>query len=244
MKPLPLLWWVWLILILSLAGCAESEAITPTPTLAAISVDITPAARPVIPAIKQCALQIEGVEIILEERFSAFSQTKLHIRLDEPEEITAFAAQIAVEELAVILHPQNPIQSLTTEEIRQLFSGQIDNWSQLGGEEALVNVWVPLSGDETRTSFEADVMLGIPVASNASLAPDPAAMQQAVGGNPNAIGYLAQANLTNSDLHAILLGVRRPVLVLAEDQPPDSATLLIACLQTGLGQQILLESYP
>jgi phosphate transport system substrate-binding protein len=192
-----------------------------------------------------CATQIGGLEIVLEERFPEFFDADLRIQIGEPQQAAAFAAQIAQEELTVIVNPQNPISSLTTDEIQRLFSGQIVNWSQLDGDDAPVAVWVPLDGDNTRSLFEEMVLDGFQIASSANLAPDPAAMQQAVGGNPYAIGYITHANLTSSDdLHPILLGVRLPVLVLAESTPQDAVSQLAACLQSGPGQEMLAEIYP
>ena len=87
-------------------------------------------------------------------------------------------------------------------------------------------------------------MDGFQIASSANLAPDPAAMQQAVSANPDAIGYLTNANLASSDLHTILLGVQLPVLILADSTPQGAASQLAACLQTGIGQDMLSEIYP
>lgn len=236
--------WAWLGLFIITAGCAGEDLPAPAPTVVSLTIDITPNARPVIPALNQCAAQVGGLEVVLEERFPEFFDADMSIQVGEPEQAAGFAAQIAQEELAVIVNPQNPVTSLTTDEIQRLFSGQIVNWSQLGGDDAPVAVWVPLDGDNTRLLFEKLVMDGFPIASSANLAPDPAAMQQAVGGNPYAIGYTTNANLTSSDLNPILLGVRLPVLVLADSTPQDIASQMAACLQTGSGQELLSDIYP
>ncbi|HKJ28067.1 MAG TPA: substrate-binding domain-containing protein [Anaerolineales bacterium] len=238
-------WVLFSILLLLAAGCGSSAAPTPTPISNPLTVDITPSASPVIPALNQCAAEIDGLEIQLNERYSEFSEGDLLIRLGEPAQFTGFAAQIALEELVVVLHPSNPVGSLTPDEIRGLFSGQVSGWDTLGGADVLVNVWVPLGGDEARTAFDSRIMDGLPDVSSAKLAPDPAAMQQAVSADPYAVGYLAQANrLEAYDLRAILPGVRLPVLILADRQPEGLTADLVACLQTGSGQEALAEVYP
>ncbi|MFH0823112.1 MAG: VanZ family protein [Pseudomonadota bacterium] len=42
--------------------------------------------------------------------------------------------------IAVLTHPENPVKELTVDQIRRLFSGQVDNWNQVGGEDLPVTV--------------------------------------------------------------------------------------------------------
>ena len=48
----------------------------------------------------------------------------------EPREIV-----IARDAIAVIIHPDNPIDRLTLEQVAQIFRGEVDNWQELGGED-------------------------------------------------------------------------------------------------------------
>jgi hypothetical protein len=104
-------------------------------------------------------------------------------------------------------------------------------------------VWVPLAVDETRRAFEDQMMQGLPLVSNASLAPGPEAMRQIIGANPNAIGYLPSA-WQPSGLHTILPGIQMPVLAASPGTPDGSTADLVACLQGEIGQGKLSEVYP
>lgn len=42
---------------------------------------------------------------------------------------------IARDAIAVIVHPDNPIDTLTLEQVSAIYSGQVENWSELGGED-------------------------------------------------------------------------------------------------------------
>lgn len=42
---------------------------------------------------------------------------------------------IARDAIAVIVHPDNPINTLTLEQVSAIYSGQVENWSELGGED-------------------------------------------------------------------------------------------------------------
>ncbi len=52
--------------------------------------------------------------------------------------------------LVFIVNEQNPVQSLTQEQLREIYTGGITNWSQLGGEDLEI---VPFQRDETSGSF-------------------------------------------------------------------------------------------
>ncbi len=47
---------------------------------------------------------------------------------------------IAIDGAAIILHPDNPITNLTLSQIREIFAGNIDNWAQVGGENAPITL--------------------------------------------------------------------------------------------------------
>lgn len=229
--------------VVLLAGCTPTEAASPTPTASTVVVHFTPAARPALPALSACSAALPQVQVEIEERFASQAEAELLIRLGVPETSPGFLAQIAVDELAVILHPENPAASLTTSEIRSLFSGQVTDWEEYGAIPDQVRVWVPLSVDETRLAFDDQVLQGFSIVSDAGLAPDPGIMQQVISADPLAIGYLPRSWQT-PDLHTILLGIKLPVLVAAEGAPRGPAAELVACLQGEIGQKILAAIYP
>lgn len=113
-----------------------------------------------------------------------------------------FVTPLYEEGIAVIVHPQNDIHSLSLENLAGLIEGRIGNWSELNGEDLPVQAVIPLSADETRIHFERLVELeGFPSV-KALLAPTPEAMIELVGENPGAVGYLPFSSLTEN-VHAI-----------------------------------------
>jgi phosphate transport system substrate-binding protein len=113
-----------------------------------------------------------------------------------------FVTPLYKEGIAVIVHPQNDIRSISLEELANLIEGRITNWSELNGEDLPVQAVIPLSADETRIHFERLVIPeGFPSV-KALLAPTPAAMIELVSENPGAVGYLPFSSLTE-DVRAI-----------------------------------------
>lgn len=234
---------VFLAAALLLAGCTPTDVASPTSTPSVVVVNLTPAARPAASALNACDAALPGVQVEIEERFASQANGDLLVRLGVPESPPDFLAQIAIDELAVVLHPENPAASLTSNEIRSLFSGQVTDWQVYSGTEDRVEVWVPLSVDETRLAFDHHLMQGVSIVSDAGLAPDPEMMQQVITANPSAIGYLP-VSWQAPGLHTILLGIQLPVLVAAEQAPQGPAAELVACLQAEIGQQALASIYP
>ena len=109
---------------------------------------VTPSARPATAAVQACAAQIEGALFRVEERYPTTADAGLLVRLGEPAG-GGFMAQIASERLGAVLHPDNTAASLTTDEIRDLFSGRTANWADLGGEDLPVKVWVLPEADDS-----------------------------------------------------------------------------------------------
>ncbi|MFR3289059.1 MAG: substrate-binding domain-containing protein [Lachnospiraceae bacterium] len=53
----------------------------------------------------------------------------------------AVANVIAKDGVAVVVNPENPVTELTSEQIAKIFTGEITNWSELGGEDAEIAVF-------------------------------------------------------------------------------------------------------
>ncbi len=57
-------------------------------------------------------------------------------------ELYASLHPVAWDALAIIVHKSNPIKNMTTEQIRDIYSGKITNWKQLGGQDAPLKLYV------------------------------------------------------------------------------------------------------
>ena len=106
----------------------------------------------------------------------------------------AVAWTVALDGVAVIVHPSNPVSGLTLAQLEQVFTGQVDNWSALGGPDAPVAVYGREAGSGTRGAFEE--LLG--VTDRCDYTNEYGSSGDVVGnvsGNPNAIGYTSLASV-------------------------------------------------
>lgn len=61
---------------------------------------------------------------------------------------------VAIDSLILITNPANPVKSLTTEQVRQIYAGQITNWSEVGGTDLAITVVSLPDGSGTKSVFE------------------------------------------------------------------------------------------
>jgi len=63
--------------------------------------------------------------------------------------------QIAIDGIAIAVHKDNPVQDLTTEQIEKIFTGDITNWSELGGQDKAITTLGREAASGTRDGFES-----------------------------------------------------------------------------------------
>ncbi len=101
---------------------------------------------------------------------------------------------IGVDSLIVITHPDNPVEVLTMQQLADIYSGRITNWSQVGGLDAPITVMQRREGTGTRDVFMDRVFGGEdPRLLWSVLVRDSGQMAVLVNGNKNAIGYVGYA---------------------------------------------------
>lgn len=95
---------------------------------------------------------------------------------------------VAIDGIAIIVNPENPVADLSVEQIKQLYTGEVTNWSEVGGNDGEVVVIGRESGSGTRDGFEEVVDAADACVYNQELT-STGAVIAAVASNPNAIGY-------------------------------------------------------
>lgn len=124
-------------------------------------------------------------------------------RAIKPEEIDAIKKNgpepvefvVARDAIAVIVNPENPINQLTLPQISDIYSGKINNWSELGGDDRPIVRLSRETNSGTHVYFLEEVLrLGDPdnkvyFSPTTLLLPSSEGITSEVRDNPNAIGY-------------------------------------------------------
>ncbi|MEA5568005.1 phosphate ABC transporter substrate-binding protein [Anabaena sp. UHCC 0399] len=108
---------------------------------------------------------------------------------DEEQDLQAFT--IARDGIGIILHKNNPEKSLSNQQIVNIYTGKINNWQQINGENATITV---VNKAEGRSTLE--LFLGYFKLKNSDIKPsvvigDNQQGIKTVAGNPNSIGYVS-----------------------------------------------------
>ena len=89
----------------------------------------------------------------------------------------------------MIVHPDNPVGELSCEQIRQVFTGGIRDWSTLGGSSGTIDVIVPEGVIASGVLLRESVLDGRDPLSAARVVDNAEAVSRAVAGSPSAIGF-------------------------------------------------------
>ena len=103
---------------------------------------------------------------------------------------------VAMDGIAVIVHPTNPVQELTREQIKAIYTGKISNWSEAGGKKGKI---VVVSRDSASGTFEAFNHLALDgerVRPDSLLNASNNAVAMTVANTPGAIGYIGLGYLS------------------------------------------------
>lgn len=107
---------------------------------------------------------------------------------------------IALDGLALIVHPTNPIRDLSLGQIQAIYAGRLTNWQTLGGPDQPI---IPITRERdagARVIFTQRVMSDQRVSINALVQPTNEGVIQAVAGQPGAIGYTLLGALPHATL--------------------------------------------
>ena len=105
--------------------------------------------------------------------------------------------QIATDGIAIAVHKDNPVSDLTQEQIAKIFTGEITNWSEVGGQDQAITVLGREASSGTRDGFEA--IFGVEgEAKYAAELTSTGEVLNRVASDPAAVGYISLASVSPS----------------------------------------------
>ena len=170
---------------------------------------------------------------------------------------------IAIDGLAIILHPENPLQQLDTEQLARIFAGEVKSWEDLGGRGGAIHLYARDDQSGTYDTFKELVLSrrGKTLSSAAKRFESSEELSDAVSSDPQGIGFIALPYVRQAKAVAIADGASQSMLPLnsliaTEDYPlsrrlffylpPDSsnpwAKALVAFAQSRQGQEIVARN--
>ncbi len=117
---------------------------------------------------------------------------------------------IGAYDVAVIVNASSPVADLTKEQVRDLFVGTVQNWKDVGGPDAPVNLYIrhPISG--TYLGFRELAMENKHYALNVKTFTNYTEIVRAVARDPNGVGYATIAQAGQPGVKLVSIGGAAP----------------------------------
>ena len=104
----------------------------------------------------------------------------------------------AIDGVAAVVNPANPVTALSKEQLSKIYSGEIANWKDVGGSDAAISLYIREDGSGTRETFESLAISEIALSAKSNVVNSNGAMKTAVAQDKNAIGYVGIGHLDDS----------------------------------------------
>jgi phosphate transport system substrate-binding protein len=119
--------------------------------------------------------------------------------------------------VAVIVNSTSPVSTLTKEQVRNIFTGAVTNWNEVGGPEGPIHLFVrdPVSG--TALGFQELALENKPYATGVTELTNYAAIAKAVARDKNAIGYATIQLASKPGVKGISIGGVEPTHVAVKE---------------------------
>ncbi|GHV95210.1 phosphate-binding protein [Spirochaetia bacterium] len=166
---------------------------------------------------------------------------------------------IAIDGIAVIVNSANPVGDLTIEQIRNIYTGAITDWSQVSGgrKSGRIAVVSREEGSGTRGAFEELLGFQGKLVAGANQSTSTGAIKAGVAQNPDAIAYISLGSVDNT-IKAIAVGgtaavnanvvngsykIARPFIVLSGNNVHPESSAFLAWILSPAGQAVVKTSW-
>lgn len=162
---------------------------------------------------------------------------------------------IALDGIAVVVHPSNTISHLTGDQVKDIYTGKINNWSEVGGPNMKIVVVSRDSASGTFESFNELALKGAKVRPDALMQASNQAVATTVAQTPGAIGYVGLGYLTSSIKALAIDGITpsketilarkykyaRPLFMYTDGEPKGEVKKLLDFILGKEGQKLIEE---
>ena len=164
--------------------------------------------------------------------------------------------ELGHEGIVIAVNPANNVTNLTDYQLQQIYSGNITNWQEVGGENKTIAVLTREEGSGTLTAFKKLIMGGNEITQNAIVLNSQGSLKQAISQNPDAIGFVSYSYLDGSVNALAINGIyptmdsiangsymlQRPFLLLTNGEANNQTQDFLIWLNSSDATQILNQN--
>lgn len=149
--------------------------------------------------------------------------------------------EVGVNKVVVIIHPSNPVTSLSKEQMKMLFTGKVTNWKDVGGKDAPVLVVWGKNSPGQNALFTKVILDGEKIIAENLETTDYKGIKDTVSANPEAIG-IDPLGMADNSVKAIKPSpeVTSPIRIVTKGKPSAEVTKLIEFI-SGEGKKYIKD---
>ena len=249
-------------------GCGSSEGANSDSNVASISISGSTSVGPLMEKVQEkyeennnviLEIQQNGSGAGIKDVISGISEIGMSSReLKDEEKNSVEATTVAYDGIALLVNPENKVKNISLEDVKNVYTGKITNWKELGGEDAPIVVISREEGSGTRDAFQEIVgYKSEELTKEATISDGSGAVKTTVAGNKNAIGFASFEYIDNTvsalsvnDVEPTADNVKvgqykisRPfLLVTKSDSVTENGQKLIDYVLSPEGQQIVADN--
>jgi phosphate transport system substrate-binding protein len=180
------------------------------------------------------------------------------VKKSEIEKYNLKPVPFAIDGIGIIINPKNPVNNLSTETAKKIFSGEIYNWKQVNGPDKKINVYTRDKESGTRKTF-VKLLLGknIQMTKSANFVKSNGAMKIAVSNDPYSIGYVSVGHIDNTvkplsinsikptieNIKSGKYSVKRYLYMITKGEPNKLSEIFINTILSDYGQNVVKENH-
>src|SRR5437868_8976282 len=153
------------------------------------------------------------------------AQIGMASRPTKPEEVAAAKAKgvnfketiVAYDGIAVIVSSANPVKSLTKKQVEQIFTGDVADWSAVGGSGGKISIYTRNTSSGTYSEFKELAMKKRDYAGTSQKMAGNEQIAAEVGKNPNGVGYVGMAYTKASGVKVVSIDGAVPSVKSVQD---------------------------
>jgi len=137
------------------------------------------------------------------------------------------AHAVAMDGIAIVVHPSNPVKEISVSKIKDIYTGKITNWKELGGPDKKIVMLSRDTNSGTYETFEKLVMAKEKIADNAEYANSNGAVRQRVQQTQAAIGYVGLGFVDRTVKALVVDGIEPTMKTIASGVYPIARPLFM-----------------
>jgi glucose/mannose transport system substrate-binding protein len=119
---------------------------------------------------------------------------------------------LGLDAVAVLVNKSNPLDSVTKQQLADVFAGKISDWSQIGGSPGPIYLYAPDDNSGTFDTFKSIVLANRTLSSRTSRYEDMTKLSDAIAADTNGIGIAGRSFARNAKMLAVAEAGKNPML--------------------------------